>query len=493
MKKISEIIKETRIISFFGNPDINISSIQYDSRKCTEGTLFVAMRGTQADGHDFIAKAISLGASAVVCEEIPEDLKHKENISFILVENSRRALAEISHFWYGNPTAGMNIIGVTGTNGKTTITFLFKQIFKELDEEIGIIGTTGIFIGERKIPATHTTPESLELAGIFAEMKESGIKTVVMEVSSHALVQHRADCIRFSTALFTNLTLDHLDYHKTFDDYAKAKKILFDMLDEESLAIVFDNSPYTSLLLDNCKADRKLLISRENNSDIIIKNENLSFAGSTFSLNIGTNDYNFRIKLMGKFNVDNAAIVLSWYLLSEYNYNKIKEVIINSQGAPGRMQRIDLKSGAIAFVDYAHTPDALEKAIKACREILKSYGSDNKRLISVFGCGGDRDTSKRPLMGDISLDLADFTIVTSDNPRTEDPLRIIEDITVNYPKNEQSNYLIIPDRHEAIVKAAGIATTQDIILVAGKGHEDYQIIGTVKHHFDDVQQLQAFV
>jgi len=366
-----------------------------------------------------------------------------------------------------------------------------KSMFEAFGETTGIIGTTGIFFGKEKIEATHTTPESLELAGILSKMKNAGVKNVVMEVSSHALHQHRADCINFDSALFTNLTHDHLDYHLTMEEYASAKKKLFEMLKPDGTAIVFDNSPFSEFIVENIKAKNKFFIGRKNTCNYIIDNENLSLHKSSYNLlTKSTGSIELQTKLTGRFNIDNSAIVAAWFLNKGYSLDKVREFLSQAEGAPGRMQKVNIGNGAIALVDYAHTPDALEKALLSCREILKNSGIEAGRIISVFGCGGDRDKTKRPEMGGISAGLADFSFVTSDNPRTENPEAILDDIFSGIGQNLLSRCERIADRSKAIEKAVRFSRNGDIILIAGKGHENYQIIGKEKIHFDDVEELE---
>ncbi len=495
MKNLNILLEKVDTLKLTGNPEIEISSIQYDSRKCTEGSLFIALRGTKSDGHDFIGKAIQNGAIAIVCEKFPETLS-SENLTIIQVANTRETLAVISHTWFDEPTKNMRVIGVTGTNGKTTITFIMKSLFEAFGEMTGIIGTTGIFFAKTKIEATHTTPESLELAGIFRLMKDAGVRNVIMEVSSHALHQHRADCINFDSALFTNLTHDHLDYHQTMEEYAKSKKILFDMLTQNSTAMVFDNSPFSDFMISDTKATHKYLIGRTERSDIKITRENLDLFFSSYNLTFSKNTLvdavltDLKTKLVGRFNIDNSAICLAWFLLKGYSPEMTRAFIGKANGAPGRMQRIKMKNGAVALVDYAHTPDALEKALLSCRDILITAGKKDSKLISVFGCGGDRDKTKRPIMGQISSQISDISIVTSDNPRTENPEAIIDDIYSGISSGLLNKTHRIPNRHKAIEFAVRAANSGDIILVAGKGHENYQIIGIEKTHFDDCEELE---
>lgn len=489
---LKDLIEKVEISQIIGTDSIEINGIAYDSRKIESSWLFVAMKGSQVDGHDFIGKAIENGAKAILCEHLPEGFYEK--ITWIVSNDPREALAKISHNFFGNPTQKMSIIGITGTNGKTTTTFLMKSIFEEAGDKCGLIGTTGIIIGDEFIPATHTTPESLELCAYFDLMLKKGVKTVLMEVSSHALDQHRVDYIDFDTVLFTNLTPDHLDYHKDMVDYATAKKKLFDMLKPEAKGLLFNLSEFTDYFVQDTKA-RTYLMGRFDSPDFLIGNENIGLGNSEFRMSLplkfGIPTINIKTKLSGRFNIDNAALAAGAAILNGVDIKIVIKALSNAAGAPGRMQTVNLSNGALALVDYAHTPDALEKALIACREVLQHAGAVG-RLITVFGCGGDRDRTKRPVMGNIASDKADLAIITSDNPRTEDPNAIIREIYAGIDDANRRNVMIIPDRAEAIDYAVEISKMNDLILVAGKGHEDYQIIGKEKLHFDDTEQLMRF-
>lgn len=488
---LSELIKDIETKELIGNDSIEISGIAYDSRRAEKGYVFFALRGAKLDGHNFISTALDNGAIAVVCEQVPEDLKNLP-ITFVVVENSRKALASIVHKFYGEPTKRLRIIGITGTNGKTTTTFLIKSILEAGSEKCGLIGTTGIMIGDEKLDATHTTPESLELCILFDRMIAEGIKTCIMEVSSHSLHQYRVAEIDFDYALFTNLTADHLDYHKDMYEYAMAKKMLFDMLKPEAKAIIFDNSEFSGFMAHDCKADVRY-IGRNPGNDFYIVKEQLNLGQSSFVINIQNKEQKEQIsletKLTGRFNIDNAALAASVAFLFGLEKDIIIRALSEANGAPGRMQKLELKSGALALVDYSHTPDALEKALNTCRDILENADLEGK-LICVFGCGGDRDKIKRPIMGGLSAEIADLTIITSDNPRTEDPIDIIEQIYSGVIEEYQNKVILKPNREEAISFAVSITEPNDILLVAGKGHETYQIIGNEKHHFDDLEQIE---
>ena len=487
---LKDLLEKVEISQLIGSDSIEISGIAYDSRKIESGYLFAALRGSQADGHNFIGLAIENGAKAILCEQVPDG--YFENITWIVVNDSRKILAKISHNFFGNPTSKLRMIGITGTNGKTTTTYLMKSIFEEAGDKCGLIGTTGIIIGDEFLPATHTTPESLELCAYIDIMLKKGVKTVLMEVSSHALDQHRVDYIDFDTVLFTNLTPDHLDYHKDMVEYATAKKKLFDMLKPEAKGLLFNLSEFTDYFVQDTKA-KTYLLGRFDNPDFLIGNENIGLGKTEFRmslpLELGMPTINIKTKLSGRFNIDNAALAAGAAILNGVDIKIIIKALSTAAGAPGRMQTVNLSNGALALVDYAHTPDALEKALVACREVLQNAGSDG-RLITVFGCGGDRDRTKRPVMGNIASNKADLAIITSDNPRTEDPNDIIQEVYAGIDDANRANVMIIPDRAEAIDYAVEISKMNDLILVAGKGHENYQVLKDKTVHFDDREAVK---
>jgi UDP-N-acetylmuramoyl-L-alanyl-D-glutamate--2,6-diaminopimelate ligase len=491
--KLSLLTKVLESPEIKGNTDIEIKGIAYDSRKCDEDFLFVALRGSNFDGHNFIAAAIKTGAKAVLCETIPDEDSF-DGITFIAVNDTRKALAAISHKYYDEPTKKLKVIGITGTNGKTTTTYLLKSILDTAGENTAIIGTTGIMINNELIPPTHTTPESLELCSLFDNMINNGVTTVIMEVSSHALAQERVAGIDFDAAVFTNLTPDHLDYHADMFEYATAKKKLFDMLPSGAPAIVFDNGEFAEYVVRDSKAN-VFFVGRNESNDIRLTKEELALGKSVFTLEFAVNDEMRHIEietvLSGSFNIENAALAAAYALVTGIDNTIIQKALSIAGGAPGRMQPVKLKNGALALVDYAHTPDALEKALEACRRILED-DKNHGNLICVFGCGGDRDKTKRPIMGNISAHIADFSIITSDNPRSEEPDKIIEEIYGGIEAEHKHKVLNITNRAEAIAYAVNFTKQNDILLVAGKGHEKYQIIGTEKIHFDDAEEINKY-
>lgn len=479
--KLSSIIQPINYQQIIGSTDIEISSIEFDSRKVKNGSIFFAINGSESNGHNFIQNAIENGALAVVCETLPE--KTPKNITWLLTDNSRKALSISAYKFYDNPEKGMNIIAVTGTNGKTTITFILKSIFETAGYKCGIIGTTGNYIGQKFYPATHTTPDPIKIAEVFLEMRNEEVEFVFMEVSSHALTQFRTESINFKAGIFTNLTHEHLDYHNTLEEYALAKQLLFNSLECNSFAIINADSDFADKMVEHTKA--KVLKVGRGEVDFKISKERLYYDHNHFLLN----EISISTPLIGRFNIDNIAQCFVTALAFGVSKEVILKSIEKAYGAPGRMQRIKIKSGASAIIDYAHSPDALEKSLITCREILHhSCG----RLICLFGCGGDRDKSKRPIMGRIATDIADYTVITNDNPRTENPNTIIEEILSGISENKKEIYEIESDRAKAIERACQLTNNGDILLIAGKGHEDYQIIGTEKLHFSDIEEVSKF-
>ncbi len=466
--------------------DAEISGVQYDSRKVQRENLFVALKGVGADGHKFLSSAISNGAKVIVIEDdnaIPDSLCMHTGTVKIVVNNTRKALAQISANYYGNPASKMTMIGITGTNGKTTTTFLIKQMIEAVSNtKVGLIGTVEYAIGSEKFPATHTTPESLEMQQLFDQMVKKGCTHCVMEVSSHALHQFRVFGIPFKGAVFSNLTQDHLDYHGTMQEYFNAKRILFDGLNEDAIAVINSDSEYGQKIVEGCKAK---VISYSVNNPSTLKAENVTVSVNGFSAVI--NNEAITTTLVGRFNVYNflaaySAVKGLGLQVSSSMYSKLIP-------APGRFEQIQSQKGWTAIVDYAHTPDALENCLQTIHDVLPA---DRKNtIITIFGAGGDRDTTKRPKMGTIAERLSDVIIVTSDNPRTEDPMKIIDNVLEGISNKKKA--IIEADRGKAIAKGISIAKSGDIILVAGKGHEDYQVLGKEKIHFSDKEEILKFI
>ncbi len=495
MRTIADFIEVLQPIYTVGESNDYVASICYNSQKCERNSLFIAISGNNFDGHDYIAEAIKRGAKFIVCEKMPTTTS--PNCVYLVVKNSRRALAQASHFWFRYPTKDIEIIGVTGTNGKTTITYLLEHFASSFNVESAIIGTTGAFATGYQKELNNTTPESFELVKIFNDLKKINVRFVAMEVSSHSLDQWRTEGINFKGGIFTNLTQEHLDYHRDMLGYANAKKRLFDSLPVDSVAVVCSDSAYNEYMLQDCRSSRQFRVGRMNGSDVRITNEFLSINGSTFTLefnnkNLAYGTVEFKSNLIGRFNIDNSALAITMGLALGFKLNTIQNALENFEGVPARMEKILLKNGALGIVDYSHTPDALQKALETCREITQRNNPSAGKLICVFGCGGDRDKEKRPIMGKIAEQFSDYIIITSDNPRTEDPDKIISQIYKGISKKGKKKVAQICNRDEAIRYAYQISNSGDIILVAGKGHEQYQIIGNVRHHFSDKEQLEEF-
>ena len=472
--KLSEIVKNVNT-EFFENSDPEITSIAYDSRKVTEGNLFVAIKGFETDGHKYIDSAIKNGAVAVIGEEDIEC-----DCTYIKVDNSRKALAVCAANFYGNPHKKLKIIGLTGTNGKTTTTYLIRQILMLKGMRCDLIGTNQILIGDEEIQSSRTTPESLDLFELFSKIEKSGGEYVVMEVSSHSLELDRVYGITFETAVITNITQDHLDFHKTMQNYASAKAKILKMC--KSAAINLDDE-YAPLMQKNAK-EHTLTYSIDAPSQIKAENLRMSERGVIFSIKF--NDiHEMRLGIPGKFSVYNALAAICACINIGVDILDIEKGLVLAKSVKGRIEVVQVPTPYTIIIDYAHTPDGLENIISAVRDFARG------RVITVFGCGGNRDSSKRPKMGKIAEELSDIVIVTSDNPRCENSASIIEDILLGMKKD---NHVVVENRKEAIRYAMQISREKDIVVLAGKGHETYQEIDNVKHDFDErviVKQILA--
>ena len=487
MKNLSELLENIDLIEIINFKNTVIEGISYNSAKIRKDYLFFAIRGTTTDGNLFIPQAIDNGASTILTDIYPKTIQN--GVTYIIVDDARKSMALIAKKFYNYHQIKSKIIGVTGTNGKTTITFLISSILNNLGYKTAVIGTTGIYLNEKKFPTTNTTPESVLLYELFEKINALGIDFIIMEVSSHSLVQKRVYGIDFDLAIFTNLTPDHLDYHKTMDNYAKAKKILFDSLKSNSLAIVNSDDSYSKFMVNDLSHNQIVMVGTNPNSDYTLKPLKSDIQGIEFELHNCKSGEKYKVqsKLIGDFNIYNLALALVSTSCLGYDLSKLVQTSYKLTTAPGRMEIIKLKNGAIGVVDYAHTPDALEKALKTLINI-KNTG----KLITVFGCGGDRDSSKRPLMGRIASILSDIIIITNDNPRTESPEKIIQEILQGIDKSYIHKIHIIPDRRLAIETGVKYSTNGDIVLVAGKGHEKYQIFGNERIYFDDIEELKKF-
>ena len=473
--KLSKLLERVEIKVLVGPVDKEILSLTMDSREACEGALFAAIEGTAVDGHRFIGAATSAGASAVVCNQLPEE--PSEDVCYVLVEDSAKALGIIASNFYGRPSEKLHLVGVTGTNGKTTTATLLYNLVEKMGYKAGLISTVIYRVGNRSFPSTHTTPDAITLNRLMAEMVDMGCGYCFMEVSSHSLVQHRTSGLKFAGALFSNLTHDQLDYHKTFAEYLKAKNSLFDSLPKESWALVNVDDKNGAVMLQNCKAAHHTYSLRgvgETNTKII----ETTLEGMLLEID-GKQMWSH---LLGRFNGYNLTAVFRAACLLGLDSEEVMVALSSLESVCGRFQTFRSESGVVAIVDYAHTPDALDNVL----DTILAVGNA-RRIITVCGCGGDRDRTKRPEMASVAVRYATMAIFTSDNPRTEEPEAILDDMVAGVAG--ASNYLRISDRREAIRTALTLAKPGDIILVAGKGHEDYQIIGTVKHHFDDREDV----
>lgn len=471
--------------------DVEVRAIQYDSRLVQKGDCFVAIVGQGTDGHRFLQDAMHRGAAVIVVQDdgsIPDSLCMHHGVIKIVVADSRKALALLSANFYGRPADRLRMIGVTGTNGKTTTTHLIESVCEAAGIRTGLIGTIHHRIGGQSMPATHTTPESLELHKLLAEMVTDGCTAVSMEVSSHALHQSRVHGIRYAAAVFTNLTQDHLDYHRSMQEYFAAKQILFETLNPDACTVTNRDDDWGRKIFASARS-RTISYGFDTESDVRALSASLSLEGITMTIDYRGQVSTVRSPLIGRFNVYNLLAAYATGVGLGLDERRIREGLERIVSVPGRFERIPSPAGWTAVIDYAHTPDALEKCLRAIHEVLPRTGRGS--IIAVFGAGGDRDTAKRPLMGAVASELADLCIVTSDNPRNEDPNRIIEDIMGGM--KDRNRVVVQPDRRKAIREALSRAKSGDVVLVAGKGHEDYQIIGPTRNHFSDREEVQSFI
>lgn len=477
--KLKDLLYKVELIEIIGNVDLEITSVEFDSRKIQSGTLFVAQSGTQVDGHDFISKSIENGAVAIVCERKPQEII--PGVTYVVVANSSIALGIIASNLYGNPTEKLKLIGITGTNGKTTTATLTYNLLESLGYAAVLISTIRILIHGNEYPSSHTTPDILTLNKIFSEAVEKGCEYAVMEVSSHGIHQNRIAGLNFSIGVFSNITHDHLDYHKTFAGYIKAKKKFFDELPKSALALTNIDDKNGVVMLQNSPAKR-YSYALKTDADFKAKILENQFEGMMLLLD----GKEFWTPLIGQFNAYNLLAVYSIGSLLGIEKEEILTHLSKLKNVDGRFQTYRSTGGIVAIVDYAHTPDALENVLNTIQNIR----TRNEKLITVVGCGGDRDKTKRPEMAKISARMSDLAIFTSDNPRSEDPEEILNDMETGVEPPYYNKTLKIPDRKEAIKTAYKMAEKGDIILIAGKGHETYQEIKGVKHHFDDLETAQ---
>ena len=476
---LSDLLQNISLKSTFGNSEIEVTGIQFDSRKVVDGSVFVATRGTATDGHDFIGAAIEKGAKAIICEIQPSD--KQDGITYIQVENSSDALGRMASAWYDFPSSKLKLVGVTGTNGKTTIATLLYQLFRELRYKTGLLSTVCNYVNEQAIEATHTTPDSLALNELLAQMVDAQCEYAFMEVSSHSVDQRRIAGLEFDGAIFTNLTRDHIDYHLTFENYLKAKKQFFDELSPEAFALTNADDKNGLVMLQNTKAS-KYTYSLRGMADFKTKILEHGFDGMLLDMN----ETEINVSFIGKFNASNLSAVFGAAILLGQDKLEVLRIMSALHSVSGRFETLRAPSGYTAIVDYAHTPDALNNVISTINQILQGNG----RLITVVGCGGNRDKGKRPMMAREAVDGSWKAILTSDNPRFEEPQDILNDMIAGLDLMQKTKSLTIVDRREAIKTACALAQTGDVVLVAGKGHEDYQIIQGVKHHFDDREEVR---
>lgn len=485
---LSSLLSSIKVIQVIGEISrMNVSGIFYDSRKVEKNSIFVAIKGYKTDGHKFISDAINKGAMAVVIEDdgaFPSDVFTRQNTAKILVKDSRQALAELSNSFYDEPSKKIKIIGVTGTNGKTTTTYFLKSVLESAGFKTGLIGTISNLIGDEAITSSLTTPESNDLNLLFQKMYSEGCEYAVMEVSSHSLALKRVHKIFFTAGIFTNLTQDHLDFHHNLEEYFKTKKILFDNLHNSSSAIFNIDDDYGNMIISDSEAI-KYSYGKNDSSDFKLQNIQYDLNGTTFTIRHGEREYKSTTSLVGDFNAYNACAAFSAASALGINPEKILEGIKNTKQVPGRFEVIGSGRKKI-IVDYSHTPDSLEKALTAVRKIVKT----ERKVYAVFGCGGNRDKGKRPIMGKIASDIADKVIITSDNPRFENSLTIIDEIKSGITKD---NFTIIENREEAIKNAVDYSESDAVILIAGKGHETYQEINGVRNHFSDKETAKKYL
>ena len=477
--KLKELLKNINPLHIIGDIEVEITGVNIDSRRIASGHLFVAIAGTQTDGHKYIPKAIELGAKAILCEQFPETLT--DGVTYVSVASTEDAVGKVATLFYGDPSSKLTLVGVTGTNGKTTIATLLYNMFRQFGHRCGLLSTVCNYIEGEAIPADHTTPDPIELNRLLAQMVDSGCEYAFMECSSHAIAQKRIGGLKFKGGIFTNLTRDHLDYHKTFENYRDAKKAFFDGLDKDAFAIINADDKNGSIMVQNCKAQVKTYSTRSM-ADFKARIIECHFEGMYLDID----GKEVGVQFIGKFNVSNLLAVYGAAIMLGKKAEDILVILSTLKSVNGRLEPIRSPEGYTAIVDYAHTPDALENVLNAIHEVLNGKG----KVITVCGAGGNRDKGKRPLMAQEAVRQSDKVIITSDNPRFEEPQDIINDMLAGLDAKQMKKVLSITDRREAIRTACMLAEKGDVILIAGKGHEDYQEIKGVKHHFDDKEVVR---
>ena len=472
--KLIELLKTVKVLNTVGDTGVEITGVNIDSRRIEAGHLFVAIPGTQTDGHKFIPKAIELGAAAILCEHLPEE--QVEGVTYVVVESTESVVGIVATHFFGDPSRKLKLVGVTGTNGKTTIATLLYNMFRKFGHKCGLLSTVCNYIEGEAIPADHTTPDPIELNHLLAQMVEAGCEYAFMECSSHAIAQKRIGGLKFAGGLFTNLTRDHLDYHKTVENYRDAKKAFFDGLDKDAFAITNADDKNGLYMVQNTKAQVKTYSIRSM-ADFKAKIIECHFEGMYLDIN----GKEVGVQFIGKFNVSNLLAVYGAAIMLGKKPEDILVILSTLKSVSGRLEPIHSPEGYTAIVDYAHTPDALENVLNTINEVLNGKG----KVLTVCGAGGNRDKGKRPIMAQTAAKLSDKVIITSDNPRFEEPQDIINDMLAGLDNKQMKKVVSIVDRKEAIRTACMMAEKGDVILIAGKGHEDYQEIKGVKHHFDD--------
>ncbi|MDT7830773.1 UDP-N-acetylmuramoyl-L-alanyl-D-glutamate--2,6-diaminopimelate ligase [Flavobacteriaceae bacterium S356] len=479
MKLLKDILYRVSVNGVFGDTNIPVSGIAFDSRKVEKGMVFVAQRGFIVDGHDYIDVALKSGATVILCEDMP--VSRKENITYVQVENANTALAIVSSNFYDNPSSKLQLIGVTGTNGKTTIASLLYQLFKKADKKVGLLSTVKIMIDTIEYPATHTTPDSLAINKYINEMVASGVEYCFMEVSSHGIHQKRTEGLDFVGGVFTNLSHDHLDYHKTFAEYRDVKKVFFDSLPKKAFALTNADDKNGNIMLQNTRA-KKRSYALKTYADYKAKVIEKRLAGTL----INYNGIEVWTKLIGVFNIYNLLAIISVADLLGLEKLEVLRIVSELESVSGRFEYVVSDENVTGIVDYAHTPDALKNVIQTINDIR----TGNEKLITVVGCGGDRDTSKRPKMAHIASQLSNQAIFTSDNPRSEDPQHILDQMEEGVASENYKKTLTVLDRKQAIKTACRLSEPGDIVLIAGKGHETYQEINGVRNHFSDLEEIE---
>jgi len=477
--KLLDLLKGVATLDIKGNADVDITGVNIDSRKVTDGNVFIAVKGSAADGHSYIGKAIEQGARAIVCEDVPEPV---DGITYIQVENSEQIVGQMATNFYGDPTSKLKLVGVTGTNGKTTIATVLYNMFRSMGHKAGLLSTVVNYVDGEAVPTEQTTPDPITLNELLARMVEAGCEYAFMEVSSHAIVQNRIGGLRFAGGLFTNITRDHLDYHKTFENYIKAKKLFFDRLPREAFAITNADDRNGMVMTQNTQATVKTY-SVQSPADFKAKIIECHFEGMYLEIN----GREVGVQFIGKFNVSNLLAVYGAAVMLGKDPQEVLVALSTMKPVNGRFEALRSPKGFTAIVDYAHTPDALENVLRAIHDVLEGKG----QVITVCGAGGNRDKGKRPLMAQEAVRQSDKVILTSDNPRFEEPEDILSDMQAGLTAEQLQKVLTIVDRRQAIKTACMMAQRGDVILIAGKGHEDYQIIKGVKHHFDDKEEVRA--